>query len=456
MPSNVILVVADTLSAFNMGYYGYEKNTTPFLDSLAEENFVANYGYSTAPWTVPAHASLFTGDLPNEHGTTSQDIFFSEDSLAEKMKARGYSTVGITNNALLSPEIGFDRGFEEFLFGEEIPMEYRNLETLEDILQKERSGEFDSRAEKYFQFILDSVKRRDFSSLISGGAYLKDKLFDQQVNLNPDSGALYTNELFKDRLRESKNSFVFLNYMEPHEPYNPPKEIGQEFVSDYRKVQENYLSDGPGTNFFDLDLDPDMIQGIRGLYDAEIRYFDSRMEELWNFLDEELDDFVFIFVGDHGENLGHYGGIWGHQFGIWERLVRVPVIIAGPSIPDFDLEENMSIRELHDFVLGEKDISDLGDEEVFAEYYGADGFFKNFDEMDSEQIREKYGNLAFNRSKMKVRGRRGLISSTRASDFPFLAKKGSFSEEGGDHGIKPDLEADLNKKFDMLLEEIDL
>jgi arylsulfatase A-like enzyme len=138
MAGDIVLVVADTLSAFNMGCYGYDKNTTPFLDSLVEENFIVKYGYSNAPWTVPSHASLFTGDLPCDHGTTSQSVSFDSVSLAEKMKEEGYDTVGITNNPLISPEIGFDRGFDEFLFGEDIGIKGKDLGALNHILEEER------------------------------------------------------------------------------------------------------------------------------------------------------------------------------------------------------------------------------------------------------------------------------------------------------------------------------
>jgi hypothetical protein len=399
---------------------------------------------------------LFTGELSCEHGTTSQDILFTSNSLAERMKDKDYSTLGITNNALISPELNFDKGFEKFLFGEDIPIKGRGLDTLGQMLESERSGEFSSRTEKYSKFFWESIRRADFSSLMTGARYLRSKISDQNVELNPDSGALYTNKLVKSYLKENKNSFVFLNYMEPHEPYNPPQEYGEKFVDDYQRIQKAYLGDVHGTKSFDRDLESEMVEGITGLYDAEIKYLDSRLEELWEILEEELDDFVLVIVGDHGENLGHYNGMWGHQFGIWERLVRVPIIVAGPDISDIDLEDNISIRELHDFIIGEKDLEDLGSKCVFAEYYGADGFFKNFTEENPLELEKEYGNIVFNRSKMIVEDDLGLISHTNAANFPFVAEGESFSEKVNSHEKESNLSNRLEDKFNSVLEDVDL
>lgn len=455
-PDNIILCVADTLSAFHMGFYGYSKETTPFLDSLAEDNFVAEYGYSTAPWTIPSHASLFTGELPNEHKTTSQDIFFDKDTLAARLRKQGYKTVGISNNALISPEIGFDRGFDKFYFGEEVPIEAKNLTALKSILSKDRAGKYSGAFDKYSDFLAQVLKNGDLKSLLYGSKYLKAKVSDQKKpELMEDSGADATNSLIRREALRSDRLFLFLNYMEPHEPYKPPTKFGQEFLEDFEENRNKYLKEVFPQLSINRDIDSDFTEKIVSLYDAEIKYLDSKLEEVWNFLNEELDEFIFIVVGDHGENLGHYG-MWDHQFGIWERLVRVPVIIAGSEVPDKKLEEKLSLAEIYGLVEGRKNIEELGEDEVFAEYYGADGFFRNFGGREPEEVETEREDLMTNRSKMVVKGDRGLICNTEIDDFRFRQKYRDYSEETIEDMEDCDLYQAIDEELNTEIEDIDV
>lgn len=81
----VVFVVLDSLSAFNMGCYGHDRETTPFLDSLSEDNILFNYAYSNAPWTAPSHTSIFSGQIPSDHGTNSMNMQFQQKSFVEEL-----------------------------------------------------------------------------------------------------------------------------------------------------------------------------------------------------------------------------------------------------------------------------------------------------------------------------------------------------------------------------------
>jgi len=76
---SVILIVVDTLRADHMGCYGYERETTPFIDAFARENILFEYAVAPAPWTPPSLASIFSGMYPTAHGTTA----YSKKSLQE-------------------------------------------------------------------------------------------------------------------------------------------------------------------------------------------------------------------------------------------------------------------------------------------------------------------------------------------------------------------------------------
>ena len=104
---NVIIVVFDTVRADHMSAYGYPRETSPRFDAFARGATLFRTCRSTAPWTVPAHASLFTGLFPFEHGAVSY--------LAEALSAQGYRTAGFAaNEVYLGRWTGLDQGFQTF------------------------------------------------------------------------------------------------------------------------------------------------------------------------------------------------------------------------------------------------------------------------------------------------------------------------------------------------------
>lgn len=112
--SNIVLLVVDTLRLKELEEEG--RKVAPFLTEMMEkQTYIENY-YSTGIWTPPAHASIFTGDLPSEHGTNTTNPFFeSKNRLVDMLKTKGYQTKGISDNNWVSSFSGFDAGFDEFI-----------------------------------------------------------------------------------------------------------------------------------------------------------------------------------------------------------------------------------------------------------------------------------------------------------------------------------------------------
>lgn len=107
---NVLLVVMDTARKKNLTPYGYERNTTPFLEDFSEESVVFDNAISQAPWTLPSHASMFTGEYPSQHGATQESPYLEkEDTLASHMSDEGYRTAIYSANAWISPHTGLAR-----------------------------------------------------------------------------------------------------------------------------------------------------------------------------------------------------------------------------------------------------------------------------------------------------------------------------------------------------------
>ena len=113
--ANIILLVLDTQRADRLSCYGYPKETSPQLDRFAAEATLFTHAIAPAQWTVPSHASMFTGLYPSRHGLLQMDGLLSPTfpTLAERLQQIGYYTAGFSNNIMVGViENGLERGFD--------------------------------------------------------------------------------------------------------------------------------------------------------------------------------------------------------------------------------------------------------------------------------------------------------------------------------------------------------
>ncbi len=443
---NIVFIVCDTLSAFHLPFHGYDRDTAPFLTELKEDNTWFKYAYSNAPWTIPAHASIFSGELPKEHGCNSDTPHFEGPSFVEELKERGYRTLCYSNNPAFFTGAGFGRGFDRFLQGPEIYSRYAGGPALQKVAERDNNDEYAGTLEKYTDFAKEAALNFDLQSISAGLKILYESQFGDQVgeNVIEDSGTNATNQLIKEHLKEEDQPFfLFINYMENHRPWVPPDRIAEDFVEDYRE-KKGRLQDIMDDHVDKSDITKEEVENLRGLYDAATKYLDTKLEEIYNHLNERFEDTVFIIVSDHGENLGHYG-LWHHKYGVFERLVRVPAIIAGDDVEGRTIEKNMSLRRLKDLIMGDKGIDDLGEEKVYSEYYGT-----------PKNMPRKSKNIGANRSKCVVRGKEGLIEHTNLENFGFEASNTGFSEDNRDIDSWEELSEDLDRVFGTETEGLDI
>ena len=125
-PPNLILVVADTLRADYLGFYGFDGDVSPILDRLAAESVVFENCFSQAPWTKPSAASLLTSLYPGTHGLTDHEGGYGSEeprtsvlpdsavTLAEILGERGYRTGAFVANSFLARDYGFAQGFDVY------------------------------------------------------------------------------------------------------------------------------------------------------------------------------------------------------------------------------------------------------------------------------------------------------------------------------------------------------
>lgn len=448
---NIVLLVMDTVSAFNTSLTEGDRDTTPFLAELAEKNTVCNFAYSNAPWTVPSHASIFTGDLPADHNTTTKNMNLKENKLTKSLASKGYKTIGYSLNELICPELGFNEGFDKLLVKDQVVLENSVGEDSYSAWNEVQRREYNSDIEKYIDFLRSSISEKEFKSIFKGFESLMERTFHNHVAEVPakyqDKGAGDINDLIlRDFSEMSNNSdlFVFANYIEAHE-FEVPENTKRKFISvEESREPSSIVSTSEGFP----ELDDQQLEKVRRIYDTEISYLDQKIQELFEEISTDYEDTVFIITSDHGQNLGHYDGVWDHQFGIWERLIRVPLVIAGDGVPNIEIDDNVPLRSLYDLIKGEKEIEELGREKVFSEYSGA--FALRSHEGEEEGVDEDHmqdqKDLLNNESKAVVKKKRGYIKNSHIDNSSFAA---SYNFSGTTEQLDSinDLEKVLENRF---------
>lgn len=280
-PPNVLLVVLDTLRADAVHGYSAPQRQTPTLAALAREGALFTQARSTSAWTVPAHASIFTGRYPSRHGAHHEGGALPGEALTlAELLADTHDTAAFVENPHLTREKRFDQGFAV----------YRNT---------------------------------------------------WRMRRHPATDALPTHRLVRRWLAGRTGErpfFLFINYMTPHLPYRPPPAYEQRFAG--AAVDPALLADL--RSFGDrearlfiagrLALSPPELELLRRLYAAEVAFVDARLRMIIAALrrGRQLDETLVVVTSDHGENLGDHG-LMEHQFCLYETLLRVPLVMRLPG-----------------------------------------------------------------------------------------------------------------------------
>jgi hypothetical protein len=295
------------------------------------------------------------------------------------------------------------------------------LNAFKEVNKKERKDEYASKKEKYLDFFQESMRKKDFRSLFEAGKFMLEKGDRNFGRIMEDSGAEASNELAKRFIEKDSDEdlFLFMNYMEPHQPFVVPDGYESPFVDDISEAEKIYRDEIWEEDIvFGKEKPEEVVQIANDLYDTTIHYLDSKIRELYRMIEEESDDFLFIFVGDHGEMLGE-DNRWDHGYGIWEELIRVPAIIAGPDVDSDVIKGNFSLRKIKDIIEGENP-SDLTQEKVFAMYKGASGFAEAFPEyFDGEPEDEEMKKYYYNKSNCVVTSEEIFVENSRIPNIVY-------------------------------------
>ena len=297
---NVLLIVVDTLRADHVSSYGYHRPTTPNLDRLAAVGVLFENAIANSSWTLPSHASLFTGELPSDHGADWELPLGSASlTLAEVLAARGYVTGGFSaNTEYVTAAWGLDRGFSRF--------ESHGSSLAEDLTQTTLGR----------SLALTILPRLGYFDIV--GRKRAHTVSEEFVT-------------WLDRRKAGRPFFAFLNYFDAHDPYVPPTGHTLRFSpSAHRGDSVNYQFQGDGFRRKPVLSMEDIQSAIDG-YDECIAYVDSEIGKLVETLGQRgiLDDTLIVVTSDHGEAFGNHD-LFGHGNSLYMETLKVPLVLVWP------------------------------------------------------------------------------------------------------------------------------
>jgi arylsulfatase A-like enzyme len=308
--ANILLVVLDALRRDAVEPYGAPRGATPAIANLAARGSALPNAYATASWTLPSHASMFTGLLPRQLGLgqppggTPKGARGALERVADRVLANvlaksGYATRGWSANLWASQHAGFDLGFDRFSY----------------------------------------VSGHRVDRLAAEGARARLAWALEGLRARHDDGAAEIGGALREDIASwsGQPTLWFVNLCECHSPYLPPRpwdDLGTATRVRAALDAQRHLSFQSICLFVAgrWQIPDEAFARMRHLYARAAAYLDSWLADVLDALDRRgiLDDTLVIVTSDHGENFGE-DGLLAHGFSVDQRLIHVPLVMAGPG-----------------------------------------------------------------------------------------------------------------------------
>ncbi len=335
---NVLLIVMDTVAAGHLGLYGYARNTSTTLGELAERGIRFDSARSSSSWTLPSHATMFTGRWLHELSVgwfTPLDRTFP--TVAEYLGAQGYATAGfIANTSYCARDSGLARGFTHY--EDHILPELTALKLAALV----------NRALEGFQAFVAHTE----NWLESAGLLPHLQRLWHALDTNRKGAAVANRELLDwlaNRSQKERPFFAFVNYIDAHYPYLlVPGRIHRFGVEPTEPFQRFLIQ-----RWWELDkttLSPQGVAFAADAYDDCVADLDEQLGKLIDELDQRgvLQQTWLIVTSDHGESFGEHPGVFCHGKSLYETEVRVPLLVIPPGGRERKqtVKEAVSLRDM--------------------------------------------------------------------------------------------------------------
>lgn len=305
---NVILISLDTVRARSVSFNNPAMNTTPELDAVAQNSVVFDRAGSVSSWTLPGHASMFTGKYSFGHRAHEihQKLDEEQITLAEVLHGAGYRTAGFIGGPYCKAKYGLGQGFQ--VYHDRLDFfEYRHTY---DPLSVKRA--------------LDFLSNRLRKMLLQNDGERTAPEINRDV-------FRWLNRVGDDPF------FLFVNYFDAHDPYDLGLEYRHLFTDD--ELDDDALNEMVRAYYFDPEnrynvrgVDERTRDYLEAMYETEIYYLDRQVRVLLDKLEQEklLDDTILIITSDHGEEFFEHGGVM-HKQTLFEEVLHVPFFIYYPE-----------------------------------------------------------------------------------------------------------------------------
>ena len=335
---NILLIVMDTVAASHLSLNGYGRDTSPTLVELAKRGIQFNSARAASSWTLPSHATMFTGRWYHELSVgwrTPLDRTFP--TLAEILGNRGYATAGIVANTYYcATDSGLSRGFtryQDFIFPE-----FTALKTAVMV----------SRALEVFEMLVYFTE----DWLDSAGIFPYVERVWRSLDSDRKRAPAVNREFvgwLSNRAQPERPFFAFLNYFDAHYPYQLPTGRLHRFGVEPSDKHQRFLIQ----QWRDLDKTTLSSEGLAfagNAYDDCIADLDEQIGKLVDRLEQRgaLENTWLIITSDHGESFGEHAGVYCHGTSLYETEVHVPLLIVPPagSVLPRVVNEAVSLRDL--------------------------------------------------------------------------------------------------------------
>jgi arylsulfatase A-like enzyme len=351
---SALLIVLDTVAADHLSLYGYDRATSPTLEELANRGVRFDRAQAASSWTLPSHASIFTGRWPHELSASwLTPLDRSRRTLSEFLAARGYATAGFTANYwYCASDSGLGRGFATFQ--DRFLPRYTALQTA-SLIDRPFDG-----LQALDRFLQDQLDLDFLGPLVNE--------LRRQIKADRKGAAVVNRELLdwlSRRAAPERPFFAFLNYYDAHHPYRLPPLAVHRFglnAEDDRAsdpIQELLLA-------AQLGLSAEETAAARDSYDDCVANLD---EQLGILIDElkrrSILEHTWVFItADHGESFGEHPGIYRHGTSLYQTQLHVPLVIIPPAGRQSKrvVTETVSLRDLAATII---DVLGLGEGSPF-------------------------------------------------------------------------------------------
>jgi len=345
---SLVLVTVDCLRADHVGFQGYSRPVTPFLDSLARESVVFSEAIVAGVPTYFSFPAILASRYPLTLGRDILGIAPNEPTIATAMHGAGFATAAfLAGNPYLSPRFGYHVGFDAFhdflgsLPGASalpVPDENKSLSDINRRIQRaSRRTHLTAAAydELYFRYCQWRSARENLSVDTLRRYPAADVMVDQACSWLRSVG--------------DQRFFLWVHLMDPHYPHYPPQEaLAALDVSHITSRRARWLN-----SFWNRDdIGPRRQQRYReeilSLYDAGVYWVDRQMSRLVGLLQElrRWDETVFVLTADHGEEFVEHGGRYHSPVTLYEELIHVPLLVRAPELSDTIAQSPFSLIHL--------------------------------------------------------------------------------------------------------------